>query len=67
MEEARAGSEIALRAYVWPLTKMASFKYLIRLLTDTDNDWMSVVANIRKARRKWGSMSQILGWKGADS
>ena len=45
---------------------MTEFKYLGRILTATDNDWPSVVGNLRKARRSWGRLSRVLGREGAD-
>ena len=48
------------RDYGRPLTNMAFFKYLGRLLTATDYNWPAVVTNLRKAWRKWDWISWIL-------
>ena len=42
------------------------FKYLWRVLTNTDDDWPAVAGNIRKARANWGRLARILGREGAD-
>ena len=42
------------------------FRYLGRLLTATDDDWMAVAGNIKKAQRSWGHLAQVLGREGAD-
>ena len=34
---------------------------------ETYDDWPTVVANLRKARRKWTRMSRILGQADADA
>ena len=31
-----------------------------------DDDWSAVVRNLRKARKRWESMSRIIGLEGAD-
>ena len=41
-----------------------SFKYLGRVLTATNDDWVAVISNPRKARNHWSLMSCILGWEG---
>ena len=45
---------------------VTEFRYLGRLLTATDDDWPAVAGNIKKARRSWGWMAQVLGREGAD-
>ena len=42
------------------------FKYLGRVLTESDDDWTSVVANMRKAQRWWSCLPRILWREGAD-
>ena len=32
----------------------------------SDDNWMAVLANLRKARKEWERLSQILGWEGTD-
>ena len=49
-EEAWEGEVIALRSSDRPLEKVSFFKYLGRLLTATDNDWLSIISNPQKSR-----------------
>ena len=42
--------ERAFQAYVSPLETVTSFKYLGQALTDLDDDWPEVVANLWKAQ-----------------
>ena len=43
------------------------FKYLGRVITALDDNWLAVVGNLRKARKWWAHMSRILGQEGEDS
>ena len=61
MEVDQSGVETNFWDYDQPLSNIGPFKYLIRLLTATDDDWSAVVANLSEARRKWEQMSQIIG------
>ena len=61
VEEVRAFTETVFWAYGRPLTIVAAFKYLGRILPSTYNNWTVVVSNLRKARKKWAQMSRILG------
>ena len=45
---------------------VTEFKYLGRVLTNTDDDWPAVAGNIRKARENWGRLARILGREGAE-
>ena len=49
-----------------PLSTVSSFKYLGRVLLVVDDDGAAVISNLRKARKRWGHMSQILGWEGGN-
>ena len=40
---------------------VSEFKYLGRLITDSENDWLAVIENLRKAWRRWSWMLRILG------
>ena len=40
------------------------FKYLVRMLDRSDNDWPSVIHNIRKARQVWGRLWNLLQREG---
>ena len=48
-----------------PLEMVTYFKELGRILTNLDDDWSSVVGNIRKAWNIWARMSRIMGSEGA--
>ena len=45
---------------------VTSFKYIGRVLTASDDDWPVVVANLRKAQKRWSRLSRILGRDGSD-
>ena len=64
--EMRATLEKAFHAYGTKMRAVTEFKYLGRVLTNTDYDWLAVAGNIRKARANWGRLARILGREGAD-
>ena len=67
--EARESTERVFEAYGALLKTVTEFKYLGRVLTANDDDWLAVVRNIGnlgKVRRSWGRLSRVLGWEGAD-
>ena len=43
-------SERAFEAYREPLENMNVFKYLVRVLTAGDCDWLALVGNLSKSR-----------------
>ena len=43
-----------------------AFRYLGRVLTAGDYDWLAVLGNLGKVRKCWGRLSQILSREGAD-
>ena len=53
-------------AYRELINNSTEFKYLGRLLTAGDDDWMELVGNLGKAQRSWGRLSRVLGQEGAD-
>ena len=53
------------KAYGEPIQNVMAFRYLGRVLTAGDNDWLAVVGNLGKARKSWGRLSQILSREGA--
>ena len=53
--------------YDRPMDTVFSFKYLGRLLTETDNDCLAVIKNIWKARKSWFCLDRILGREGEDT
>ena len=58
--------EKAFHAYGTKMRAVMEFKYLGRVLTNTDDDWPAVAGNIRKAQASWGRLARILGQEGAD-
>ena len=65
-EETRAGTERSFREYGHLITNVMEFKHLGCIITAKYYDWTEVVANLRKARKKWARMLSILGQKGAN-
>ena len=65
-EELRESLELAFEAYREPLENVTAFRYLGRVLTAGDDDWLAVVGNFGKARNSWGRLLRILRWEGAD-
>ena len=59
-------SEKAFHAYGNKMRAVTEFRYLGRVMTNTDDDWPAVAGNIRKARVTWGRLARILGREGAD-
>ena len=57
----RSRAETVFLAYGQPLVNSIQFKYLVRLLSDTDNYWPEFVAKLKKERKNWAHMSQYLG------
>ena len=45
---------------------VSKFRYLGRLLTATDDDWLAVAGNIKKAQRSWGRLARVIVREGAD-
>ena len=64
--ETRENSERDFKAYRAPIKLVSEFKYLGRILTATDDGWLAVVGNLRKARQSWGKMARVLNREGAD-
>ena len=44
---------------------VTSFKYLVRLLTASDDYWPEVLGNLWKPRKIWAQLLKILGREGA--
>ena len=64
--EVETTSEKAFHAYGTKMRAVTEFKYLGRVMTNTDDDWPAVPGNIRKARAIWGRLARVLGQEGAD-
>ena len=62
----RVTSEKLFHAYGTKMRAVTEFKYLGRVLTNTDDDWPAVAGNISNARVNWGRLASILGREGAD-
>ena len=63
-EEMREITEKAFHGYGMPLETVTPFKYLGRIMMASDDDWTSVVDNLRKAWKSWARMESILGREG---
>ena len=57
---------VTFQAYGRTLETVSAFKYLGRVIAALDEDWPTVVANLRKLLRQWVSISMILGWEVSD-
>ena len=57
--------EKAFQAYIRPLETVTSIKYLGRVLTVADENWLEVVGNLRNVRKSWACLARILWWEGA--
>ena len=53
-------SEREFHAYGEHMRAVTEFRYLGRVLTETDDDWPAVPGNIRKARAIWGRLAGVL-------
>ena len=58
--EVETTSEKAFHAYRTKMRAVTEFKYLGRVLTNTDDDWPAVAGNTRKARARWGRLARVL-------
>ena len=66
VEYLQASAEAVFQSYGHPLNNAVVFKYLIHILTPTNDNWPAVVANMMKDRNKWARMSCIIGRDGAN-
>ena len=57
----------AFEAYGEPLENVTAFRYLGQVLTAGDDDWITVVGNLVKARKSWGQLSRILIREGGNT
>ena len=60
-EEMQEIAERAFQAYGRPLVIVTLFKYLGRLLTAVDDNFLVVVGNLRKAQKSWTWLTRLLG------
>ena len=64
-EEEREVTVRAFSAYGRPLEMVASFKYLVWVISTADDDWSAVINNLDLARKVWNRMLHILSRYGA--
>ena len=64
--QTRESSERAFEAYEEPIQNVSAFRYLGRVFTAGDDDWLAVVGNLGEAGKSWGRLSRIMGREGAD-
>ena len=64
--ETREISERAFEEYGEPIYNVSTFRFLGRMLTAGDDDWLVVVGNLGKVQNSWGQLSRILTQGGAD-
>ena len=64
--ETRESLERAFEAYGEPIQNFLAFRYLGRVFTARDDDWLVVVGNLGKAWKSWGQLSRILIREGVD-
>ena len=64
-EEEREVTTMYFSVYGHPLEMVTSFKYLGRVISSTENDWMKIVRNLARAKTVWSRMSRILSRMGA--
>ena len=55
----------AFSAYGRPLEMVTSFKYLGRVISETDDNWPALVRNLARVNTVWRRMSHILSREGA--
>ena len=65
--EVQAGTEMAITSYRIPLAPVTSFKYLDRILSVPDGDWIEVVHNLQREFKKWDLLSRVLSREGVDA
>ena len=58
---------MSFQAYIRSLEKVTALKDLVRVLTESDDGWTVVVANLSEARRKLEQLSSTLKGKRADT
>ena len=52
---------MAFKAYGHPLIIVSFFKYLVRVIADSDGYWLVLVYDLSNSRNKWDQLSHILG------
>lgn len=60
LEDSRRAKEQVFSARGVPLTRVSTFKYLGRILSEDNTDWPAVLKNVKKARAKWAMVRKVL-------
>ena len=55
---------VDLNSYFRPLSAVPCFKCLGLVMLSSDDDWMSVIQNLLRARQKWVCLYRVFGWEG---
>ena len=58
---------MALIAYCCTLMVVSYFKYLGRVLSASDNDWLAVILSFWRAQQKRAQPLRVLGQEGEDA
>ena len=64
-EDEREATARDFIAYWSPLEMMNLFRYLGRVISAADNDWLVVVRTLSRTRAMWRNMARILSREGA--
>ena len=65
-KETQEGTEMAITAYRILPAPVTSFKYLDRILSVPEGDWIEVVHNLQRECKKWDLLSRVLSREGVD-
>ena len=60
-------AEVAITAYMIPLTPVTSINYIWIVVLVADNNWPAVVINLKKTWRKWARLTRVLRREGEDT
>jgi len=66
-EDARRAKEFVFVAHGMNLESVSQFKYLGRMTTSTDVDFLALYKNLVKACKCWAQISQVLRQEGASA
>ena len=50
-----------------PLSPVSYFKYLGRVLLESNDEWPGVVRNLQRELQKWARLNRVSGREGADA
>ena len=43
-----------------PIERVSEFRYLGRMIADSNDDWLAILTNIKKYRIRWGRLAKVL-------